>query len=108
MAKPATILPARNWAGVPATKAAAMPAAATVAPRRKTARRPSQSCMWPAATEPNTCMTLYMAFQADCQCAGIMRWPFTSDANIILFIVITRVSQGLGVCVVEDLEPVDG
>ena len=29
-------------------------------------------------------MTLYMAFQADCQYAGMMRCPSTSEANVIL------------------------
>ncbi len=83
-ANPVIIFPPRNWAGFFATKLRATPAAAVMAVNKNPKRQPNQSTVSAATRDPMSVMTLYMAFHADCQYAGIMSEPLTSLAKVIL------------------------
>ncbi len=83
-ANPVIIFPPRNWAGFSATKLRATPAAAVTAVNRNPNRQPNQSMVSAATRDPISVMTLYIAFHADCQYAGMMSVPLTLLANVIL------------------------
>jgi len=83
-ANPVIIFPPRNSAGFRATKLRATPAAAVMAVNKNPNRQPNQSMDSAATRDPTSVMTLYIAFHADCQCAGIMSEPLTLLAKVIL------------------------
>ena len=83
-ANPVIIFPPRNSGGFRATKLRAIPAAAVTAVNKNPNRQPNRSTVSAATRDPTSVMTLYMAFHADCQYAGIMSEPLTLLAKVIL------------------------
>lgn len=73
-----TVFPPRNWPGVEAVYTIATPAKEKMLAAAKAGLRPKRSAMGPAAYAPMPVLNCDIAFQRDCQYAGIMysvpRW----------------------------------